>query len=317
MYGRMSCKSDHNERGESSMIQSEISAKNKKIKILTGNHAAAYAFRQAKVGVISAYPITPQSPVVEKILGYKPEELVGKKHFYDLFAPDVKEKLKKAAFEVFARKEPFRCFTNPNTHKNGSVVILETNGTPIADDKGNLCGYRGADRDITERKKAEMALEKLNRDLETTVQQLSRSNRQLQDFVHVVAHDLKTPLGLITGYAEIAEADCAALPDTMLRHYLEKISRSARKMSSIIDELLLLAQVRQSEVDTVPLDMDDIVASAQQRLADAIEVEGHVRRSHRVAFRRAARRMVLPLHRPARRLRRHRRISQQGPLSLE
>ncbi len=39
----------------------------KKIKILTGNHAAAHAFRQAKVGVISAYPITPQSPVVEKI----------------------------------------------------------------------------------------------------------------------------------------------------------------------------------------------------------------------------------------------------------
>ncbi len=38
-----------------------------KIKILTGNHAAAHAFRQAKVGVVSAYPITPQSPVVEKI----------------------------------------------------------------------------------------------------------------------------------------------------------------------------------------------------------------------------------------------------------
>ncbi|MFX0187430.1 MAG: transketolase C-terminal domain-containing protein [Candidatus Hodarchaeota archaeon] len=60
-------KSDFNERGESSMIQGEISAKNKKVKILTGNHAAAYAFRQARVGVISAYPITPQSPVVEKI----------------------------------------------------------------------------------------------------------------------------------------------------------------------------------------------------------------------------------------------------------
>jgi pyruvate/2-oxoacid:ferredoxin oxidoreductase alpha subunit len=39
----------------------------KRIKILTGNHAAAHAFRQAKVGVISAYPITPQSPVVEKL----------------------------------------------------------------------------------------------------------------------------------------------------------------------------------------------------------------------------------------------------------
>jgi len=40
---------------------------NIKVKILTGNHAAAYALRQARVGVVSAYPITPQSPVVEKI----------------------------------------------------------------------------------------------------------------------------------------------------------------------------------------------------------------------------------------------------------
>ncbi len=46
---------------------------NKKVKILTGNHAAAHAFRQAKVGVISAYPITPQSPVVEKISQFTEE----------------------------------------------------------------------------------------------------------------------------------------------------------------------------------------------------------------------------------------------------
>ncbi|MFX0071673.1 MAG: pyruvate ferredoxin oxidoreductase [Candidatus Hermodarchaeota archaeon] len=49
------------------MTQSEITKKEKNMKILTGNHAAAHAYRQARVGVVSAYPITPQSPVVEKI----------------------------------------------------------------------------------------------------------------------------------------------------------------------------------------------------------------------------------------------------------
>jgi two-component system, LuxR family, sensor kinase FixL len=100
---------------------------------------------------------TYSNPVVEKVLGYKPEEIVGKKYFYDFFAPDVKEELKKAAFEAFARGESFRGFVNPNVHKDGSIVILETTGTPIVDDKGNLCGYRGA-RDVTERKKVEEAL---------------------------------------------------------------------------------------------------------------------------------------------------------------
>jgi PAS domain S-box-containing protein len=98
------------------------------------------------------------SPIVEKIVGFKVEEIVGKKHFYDLFPPDVREGLKKAAFEIFARKEPFRNFSNTNVAKNGKIVFLETSGTPILDHHGALLGYRGADTDITERKRAEEAL---------------------------------------------------------------------------------------------------------------------------------------------------------------
>ena len=49
------------------MTQTDSAKKSEDIRILTGNHAAAHAFRQARVGVVSAYPITPQSPVVEKI----------------------------------------------------------------------------------------------------------------------------------------------------------------------------------------------------------------------------------------------------------
>jgi PAS domain S-box-containing protein len=105
---------------------------------------------------------TYSSPVVEKILGYKPEELVGKKYFYDFFAPDVKEELKKVTFEAFARGKSIKNFVNPKVHKNGRVVILEANSTPVIDDKGNLCGYRGACRDITERKQTDERLLAVN-----------------------------------------------------------------------------------------------------------------------------------------------------------
>ena len=103
---------------------------------------------------------TYSSPVVEKILGYKPEEIVGEKHFYDFFVPEIREELKQAALEAFKGKQPFSKFVNANIHKSGHVVIMETSGMPILDDMGNLLGYRGADMDITERKKAEEALEK-------------------------------------------------------------------------------------------------------------------------------------------------------------
>jgi len=109
---------------------------------------------------------TYSSPTVEKILGYSPQELVGKKHFYDFFHPDIKEKLTKAALAAFAQKASFNKLINPNAHKNGKTVILETNGIPLLDEKGNLVGYRGADTDITNRQQAEKELKEKITELE-------------------------------------------------------------------------------------------------------------------------------------------------------
>ena len=99
------------------------------------------------------------SPSVEKIMGYTPSELVGKKHFYDLFKPSVREELKAAAFQVFADRQSFRDFPNPNVSKSGKTVHLETSGVPMLDSAGNLTGYRGADSDVTERKRVEEAMQ--------------------------------------------------------------------------------------------------------------------------------------------------------------
>lgn len=101
---------------------------------------------------------TYSSPVVETVLGYKPEEIVGKKHFYDLFHPEDREDLKRTALAVFADKRPFHGFINRNVGKNGEPVWFSTSGIPLLDDHGALAGYRGADTDVTERKRAEEAL---------------------------------------------------------------------------------------------------------------------------------------------------------------
>src|SRR5450830_889354 len=55
----------------------------------------------------------------------------------------------------FERKKPFRLWANANLHKDGHEVFLETSATPMFDAQGVFKGYRGIDRDITERKEAE------------------------------------------------------------------------------------------------------------------------------------------------------------------
>ncbi len=112
------------------------------------------------------------SPVVEKILGYKPEEIVGKKYFFDLFDPAVKDRLKSAALEAFEKKQPFRKLENQNLHKDGRLVHLETSATPVLDAAGDLLGYRGVDTDISERKRAEEERENLIRDLQKALSEV-------------------------------------------------------------------------------------------------------------------------------------------------
>ena len=98
---------------------------------------------------------TYSSPVVERILGYTPDELVGKMRFLDLIAPAARERVRKAAAERLARKEGFQRLSNPVVHKDGHEIILETTGRPILAPDGRLLGYRGADTDITARRQAE------------------------------------------------------------------------------------------------------------------------------------------------------------------
>lgn len=113
------------------------------------------------------------SPAVEKILGYTPDDLVGNKHFYDLFTLETREELKKAAFAAFQKQQPLRKLINPNLHKNGTTVFLETNGSPILDENGNLRGYRGADTDITERKQDEEGLKNAANEWSATFDSIS------------------------------------------------------------------------------------------------------------------------------------------------
>jgi len=96
------------------------------------------------------------------ILGYEPEEIIGKTPF-DFMPEKEAERVSKIFYELKAEPKPFKLLENTYLRKDGNPVILEANGTPIFDSEGVFRGYRVIDRDITERKKAEEELREYER----------------------------------------------------------------------------------------------------------------------------------------------------------
>ncbi|HET8668629.1 MAG TPA: PAS domain S-box protein, partial [Terriglobales bacterium] len=100
---------------------------------------------------------TYSSPRVSHLLGYSPDEIVGK-HPLELMAPAEAKRLAPVVQRHFETAAPFLNLQNWNVRRDGGTVLLETSGVPILDQRGNLLGFRGIDRDVTERHEREAAL---------------------------------------------------------------------------------------------------------------------------------------------------------------
>jgi diguanylate cyclase (GGDEF)-like protein/PAS domain S-box-containing protein len=110
------------------------------------------------------------SPKVTDMLGYAPAEVLGKTPF-DLMPPEEAERIAAIFGKLATERQPIAALENTNLHKNGRLVVLETNGVPIIDPDGMLRGYCGVDRDISERKHTEKILQESMQRLALHVQQ--------------------------------------------------------------------------------------------------------------------------------------------------
>lgn len=97
------------------------------------------------------------SPQIINLLGYTPEEVLGRTPF-DLMPPEEAQRVLHEFMKFVAKQAPFQCLENINIHKDGRLITLETSAVAIFDVDGKFCGYRGMDRDITVRKLSEAAL---------------------------------------------------------------------------------------------------------------------------------------------------------------
>lgn len=128
-------------------------------------------------------------------------------------------------------------------------------------------------REIAERQAFEQKLQEVNQELARQLEAVSERNRELDAYAHTVAHDLKNPLNLIYALGQVLSERGADECDVVT--YGKRIVDTARDMNNIINELLLLAEVRQAvEIELEVLDMPILVRAALDRLSSLVRERG-------------------------------------------
>ncbi len=103
--------------------------------------------------------------------------------------------------------------------------------------------------------------------LHRSAEELRLRNEELDAFAHTVAHDLRTPLSIITGYADMLRESIEYLHPDEARTYLQQVIDNGMRMNHIVESLLLLAGVRGAPtVEISPVDMSAVVSEALSRV---------------------------------------------------
>ena len=204
----------------------------------------------------------------ERIKGYEAAEIVGK-HFSCFYTEADVRKGAPMNELAMARGEGRYEAEGWRLRKDGSSFLAQVIITPLLDASGDLRGFAKVTRDITEPRRAQQEILRLNVDLENRVRertaQLEAANRELEAFSFSVSHDLRAPLRHIDGFAHMLKEDAAQLDD-QTRHHVDVIAESARRMGRLIDDLLAFSRLGRNALIKIRADMN---ALAQRALEEA------------------------------------------------
>jgi PAS domain S-box-containing protein len=155
---------------------------------------------------------------------------------------------------------------------DGRSIVVESRWAAQLAPGGSLLGYMEVNRDITARKDAEREalrvaeeVQALNATLGQRVRQrtihLEQANKNLEAFTYSVAHDLRTPLRGISGFAEVLRDDYGDRLDASGRDYADRVQAGCAQMGALIDDLLQLLRVTQAEMNLQDVDLSAEVNS--------------------------------------------------------
>jgi PAS domain S-box-containing protein len=177
------------------------------------------------------------SPKVFDILGYRPEEMIGRSPFEFLLPEDVAS-VQEGIRGIVHQFKPLNAIVNQARHREGRLVYLETSGIAVFSEQGEYKGYRGADRDITRRKLVE-------NELISAKEKAEESDRLKSSILANMSHELRTPLNGILGFAEILKEEISHSESGSM---VDNIYNSGLRLMSTLNSIITLSQLEAGKI---------------------------------------------------------------------
>ena len=199
-----------------------------------------------------------------------PEPAGGYPDVVDMVHPEDREAFLAAGKDAVERGTPYSVeFRLVRT--DGVVIWVRLQGMPFSrNGKQRPDRIIGVSQDITERKRIEGELLRLNEDLERRVaertQALEAANRELEAFSYTVSHDLRSPLRAIRGFGQLLQEENAERLDEDARDLLRRINAGAEKMAQLIDDLLKLSKFSRQAMHIGPVDLSALAREVAEEL---------------------------------------------------
>jgi PAS domain S-box-containing protein len=153
-----------------------------------------------------------------------------------------------------------------NRKKNGDIYIEAVSIAPVTDADGTIAHFVSVAEDVTDRKRAEEEIQRLNSALLLRATELEAANRDLEAFNYSVAHDLRQPLNIVSGYCQGIQMLCQEQLNEQCREFLQEAYSSTLRMNRLIDALLNFSRLRHVEPRRDEVDLSDLA----QQVADEL-----------------------------------------------
>ena len=207
------------------------------------------------------------SPQYEAMLGYSPEEGISHpEHWIEITHPEDRERVIAEDERTDETFEPFRVEYRVFA-RDGRVVWVRDEAVAVLDEEGNPLFWQGVMFDITEQKRTEEELGEL-------VEELRRSNAELEQFAYVASHDLQEPLRMVSSYTQLLARRYRDKLDTDADEFINYAVDGANRMQILINDLLQYSRVGTRGKPLSPTDMDAVFEAARANLRVAIEESG-------------------------------------------